>query len=59
MKKPREATCKLREMIDDGLVDKDDVLTACLEYMSEQDVADMMQVNGYIEHDDESEQEND
>jgi hypothetical protein len=36
-------------MIDDGLLDRDTVITACLKYMSEDDVQDMMEANEFIE----------
>jgi hypothetical protein len=36
-------------MIDDGLLDRDTVITACLKYMSEADVQDMMEANEFIE----------
>jgi hypothetical protein len=38
----------LLEMIDDGLIDRDLVITACLKYMSEDDVQDMMEANEFI-----------
>lgn len=49
----RKFTNKLYEMIDDGLLDKDTVITACLKYMSEDEVKDMMEVNEFIEDEDE------
>jgi hypothetical protein len=52
----REYTNKLLEMIDEGLLDKDTVITACVNYMSEDDVKDMMHHNEFIE---ESESEDD
>jgi len=39
----------LLEMIDDGILDRDDVITACVKYMSEDEVKDMMQCNEFIE----------
>jgi hypothetical protein len=39
----------LLEMIEDGLIDRDLVITACLKYMSEDDVQDMMEANEFIE----------
>jgi len=41
----REATNRLLEMIDNGLLDRDTVIMACIKYMSEDDVADMMHIN--------------
>lgn len=44
----REATNLLLEMIEDGMLDKDTVIMACLKYMSEDDVRDMMFANEFI-----------
>lgn len=44
----REYTNKLLEMIEETLLDKDTVILACLKYMSEQDVQDMMKCNEFI-----------
>ena len=41
----REATNKLLQMVDDGLVSQDYVITAALKYMSEDDVRDMCHAN--------------
>jgi hypothetical protein len=57
----RQYTNQLLEMIEDGLLDKDTVIMACLKYMSEDDVRDMMEANEFIEEeedeDDEDEEE--
>jgi len=53
MKKPREMTCRLLEMIKEGLLDKDIVISACLNYMSETEVIDMIERNEFIEDEDE------
>lgn len=44
----REFTNKLYDMIDEGLISADYVVTCCLKYMSEDDVKDMMQYNELI-----------
>lgn len=44
----RRATTLLLEMVENGLLDKDTVIMACVKYMSEDDVQDMMEVNGFI-----------
>ena len=49
----------LLEMIDDGLIDRDLVINACLKYMSEDDVQDMMEANEFIEEQYEDEDEDD
>ncbi len=48
MSKPHEFTEKLLGMIEEGLLDKDTVILACVKYMSEDEVRDMMHVNEFI-----------
>jgi hypothetical protein len=48
----REKTNKLLEMIENGEISKDTVIMACVKYMSEDDVADMMEHNEMIEPED-------
>ena len=45
-------TNMLLEMIDDGILDRDDVITACVKYMSEDEVKDMMQCNEFVDPED-------
>jgi len=45
----RKATTKILEMVEEGILDKDQVILACVNYMSEDDVADMAHSNGFIE----------
>ena len=45
----RENTDKLLEMVEEGLVDKDYVIMACVKYMSEDDVTGMMEANELLE----------
>ena len=49
----REATNKILEMIEDGILDKDTVIMAALKYMSEDEVADMAHVNEFFYDEDE------
>lgn len=51
----RQFTNKLYDMIENGLLDKDTVITACLKYMSEDDVKDMMECNEFIEENEDEE----
>ena len=51
----REFTNKLLEMVEDGILDRDTVIMACVKYMSEQDVEDMMHANEMIEEPEEEE----
>ena len=54
----REYTTKLLEMIDEGILDRDMVIMACVKYMSEDDVKDMMHCNEFLlDEDDEKEEE--
>lgn len=57
----REYTTKLLEMIEEGLLDRDTVIMACVKYMSEDDVKDMMHCNEFLldEDDDEDAAETD
>ena len=52
----RQATVRLLELLDEGMLDKDAVIMACVKYMSEDDVADMCHVNEFF-YDDEDEDE--
>jgi hypothetical protein len=51
--KTREYTKKLLEAVNEGLLDKDTVLLACLDAMSESEVAYMCDANNFFEHEDE------
>jgi hypothetical protein len=60
----RQATDKILEMVEEGILDKDTVIMSCLKYMSEDDVADMAHSNEFFineeeEDDDEPEMEDD
>ena len=44
----REATNKILELIEDGILDRDTVIVACLKYMSEDEVADMAHINEFF-----------
>lgn len=45
----REYTNRLLELVDNGIVDEYDVIIACLNYMSEDDVRDMCIANEFID----------
>lgn len=51
----RKYTNQLLEMIEQGLLDKDNVIMACVKYMSEDDVKDMMECNEFLTEEDEEE----
>tara|TARA_Y100000588_G_scaffold9751_1_gene10877 strand:- start:23157 stop:23321 length:165 start_codon:yes stop_codon:yes gene_type:complete len=53
---PRKYTNKLLEGLDEGIYAKDEIINACLTYMSEDDVADMCHSEGLIEEDEEGEE---
>jgi hypothetical protein len=44
----RQATNKLLEAIENGLLDRDTVIMACVNYMSEDEVADMCHHNEFF-----------
>ena len=44
----REATDQILTMIDEGILDKDQVIMACLKYMSEDEVRDMAHANEFF-----------
>ena len=44
----RRATDKILEMVEEGILDRDTVIMSCLKYMSEDDVADMAQMNEFF-----------
>ncbi|HIJ11336.1 TPA: hypothetical protein HA278_04735 [Candidatus Woesearchaeota archaeon] len=44
----REDTNKLLEMVEDEVLSKDQVIMACVKYMSESDVADMCDINEFF-----------
>ena len=44
----REDTNKLLEMVEDEVLSKDQVIMACVKYMSESDVSDMCHINEFF-----------
>ena len=44
----REYTNAVLEAVDEGVLDRDTVIMACLKYMSEDDVKDMVRVNDFM-----------
>tara|TARA_B000000532_G_scaffold8017_1_gene6075 strand:+ start:1833 stop:2063 length:231 start_codon:yes stop_codon:yes gene_type:complete len=55
----RANTNQLLEAIEEGLLDKDQVIMACVKYMSESDVADMCRINEFFPEYEEDEDEDD
>ncbi len=55
----REATNRVLELVEEGLLDRDTVILACLKYMSEDDVADMAHANEFFLDEDEDEEDED
>ena len=51
----REATNRILELVEEGLLDRDTVIMACLKYMSEDEVADMSHANEFFLDEDEDE----
>jgi hypothetical protein len=52
----RKATNRILEMIEEGLLDRDNVILACLKYMSEDDVADMAHANEFFPEEEDGDQ---
>ena len=50
-------TCRLHDMVDQGLLDRDNVINAFTSYLSEDDVYKMMRANEFIMPEDEEEEE--
>lgn len=44
----RQYTEQLLEMVEDGMLDRDAVIMACVKYMSEDEVRDMMEINEFV-----------
>lgn len=55
----RQATNRLLEMIEEGLLDRDTVIMACVKYMSEDDVAEMCHMNEIPLFDDDDDEQDD
>jgi hypothetical protein len=53
----REATNRILELVEEGLLDRDTVIMACLKYMSEDEVADMAHANEFFLDEDEDEED--
>lgn len=57
MKTTRKVTNQLLQLVEDGILDPRAVMEACLNYMSEADVADMAHCNELLDYKDEDEDE--
>lgn len=55
----RANTNQLLEAVEEGLLDRDQVIMACVKYMSESDVADMCRINEFFPEYDEEEDDED
>lgn len=53
----REYTIKLLNALQEGVIDRDTVITAALQHMSEDEVRSMCEANGFFEDDEEAEDE--
>jgi hypothetical protein len=54
MNRIREYTNRILEAIDEGILSRDAVIQACLNYMSEAQVKDMCESEGFFEDDEEN-----
>lgn len=52
----REYTNRVLDAIEEGLLGRDQVILACLNYMSEQEVKDMCEDNLFFEEEEEEEE---
>ena len=50
----REYTIKLLNALQEGVIDRDTVITAALQHMSEDEVRSMCEANGFFEDDEEA-----
>ena len=57
MSNTRKYTTMLLDMVEEGVLDRDAVILACVKYMSEDDVRDMMHANEMITDDEDEEEE--
>ena len=53
----REYSVKLLDMVEEGILDKDAVICAMVNYLSESDVKNMMEVNEFISDDEDEDDE--
>lgn len=51
----RQSTNRILQMVEEGVLDRDLVILACLKYMSEDDVTDMAHANEFFTADEEEE----
>ena len=51
----RKVTNEILWMLEEGVLDRDTVILACLQYMSEDDVADMAHINGFLDNEEDDE----
>jgi hypothetical protein len=58
-RQPREATRKLLQMVEDGILDYKMIAIAALGYMSEDEVRDMAESEGFIEDEEDEEVDED
>ena len=55
----RKYTNMLLDMVEGGMLDRDTVIMACVKFMSEDEVQDMMEANEFVEEEFEDEDEED
>jgi len=49
----QSASARLLEMIEEGLINRDVLINSCLNYMSERDIQDMAECEGFFSDDEE------
>jgi hypothetical protein len=55
----REWTNRMLEAVDEGLLDKDQVILACLNWMTDDDVKKMAEANEFFENPDDNDDDDD
>jgi len=52
----RHTTERILLMVEEGILDKDTVIMACLKYMSEDEVADMANINEFLDNEEQDDE---
>ena len=55
----RKYTNMLLDMVEGGMLDRDTVIMACVKFMSEDEVQDMMEANEFVDEQDEEDEDYD
>ena len=53
---PRKITNEILTMLEEGVIQPDAVIMACLKYMSEDEVCDMAHINGFLDNEEQDDE---